>query len=247
MISFVVFGFLLASVYAGTVAGPFAKILGGSNASVGEYPHQVSLRLDSHFCGGSIIAINWILTAAHCLYNINIPRITIVVGTNQLNAGGTPYLVANATIHEYFNPPSTANDIGVIRVKTNIVTSNLVKIISLANTLPADFSICSLSGWGLTSYPSQIIPNDLQHIQLYKISLEECRRDLPTLTIYDTNVCTFKAPGQGACKGDSGGPLISGNVQIGVVSWGIPCALGVPDVFTSVPSYRSWITNKTEV
>lgn len=42
-------------------------------------------------------------------------------------------------------------------------------------------------------------------------------------------------------KGDSGGPLVCDGVQIGVVSWGTPCAKGKPDVFTRVYSYVDWV------
>lgn len=47
-------------------------------------------------------------------------------------------------------------------------------------------------------------------------------------------------------QGDSGGPLVADNEQIGVVSWGIPCARGRPDVFTRVYSYIDWIKDHTE-
>ncbi|KAL6447949.1 hypothetical protein ACFW04_000185 [Cataglyphis niger] len=52
--------------------------------------------------------------------------------------------------------------------------------------------------------------------------------------------------GWGTTNGDSGGPLVADNEQIGVVSWGIPCARGRPDVFTRVSSYMNWIKQHLE-
>lgn len=34
---------------------------------------------------------------------------------------------------------------------------------------------------------------------------------------------------------------MAGSAQIGVVSWGVSCAKGKPDVFTRVYSYLTWI------
>lgn len=39
----------------------------------------------------------------------------------------------------------------------------------------------------------------------------------------------------------SGGPLVVNGVQVGIVSWGIPCALGYPDIFTNVKNFLPWI------
>ncbi|CAK1548148.1 unnamed protein product [Leptosia nina] len=57
------------------------------------------------------------------------------------------------------------------------------------------------------------------------------------------NICTISKKGQGACVGDSGGPLVAKETKklIGVVSWGVPCAYGSPDVYTNVYAYRDWI------
>lgn len=47
---------------------PQPRIVGGSNANNGQFPHQISLRIgESHICGGSIISQNYVVTAAHCV------------------------------------------------------------------------------------------------------------------------------------------------------------------------------------
>lgn len=63
------------------------------------------------------------------------------------------------------------------------------------------------------------------------------------ILITEKHLCTYKAIAEGFCKGDSGGPLISEQTRelIGVVSLGMPCATGIPDVYTRVSSYIDWI------
>ena len=47
-------------------------------------------------------------------------------------------------------------------------------------------------------------------------------------------------------QGDSGGPLVVDDVQVGVVSFGKPCARGVPDVYTRVYNYVDWINDNID-
>ncbi|OXU23552.1 hypothetical protein TSAR_008885 [Trichomalopsis sarcophagae] len=63
---------------------------------------------------------------------------------------------------------------------------------------------------------------------------------LPTLD-FDSSGYPAVVSGWGTLAGDSGGPLVSNGVQIGIVSFGQPCALGLPDVYTRVWSYMDWI------
>ena len=41
--------------------------------------------------------------------------------------------------------------------------------------------------------------------------------------------------------GDSGSALVANRQIVGLMSWGVPCAKNLPDVFTRVSMYRDWI------
>lgn len=59
--------------------------------------------------------------------------------------------------------------------------------------------------------------------------------------VFDSTLCSFTQTGQGICFGDSGGPLTSGGNVIGIASWVIPCAVGRPDAWARMSSFRPWV------
>ncbi|KAL6447953.1 hypothetical protein ACFW04_000185 [Cataglyphis niger] len=147
-------------------------------------------------------------------------------------------------MHPYYNSAFIRNDIGLIKLDRDIVFGDKVKPIALPTKRfdKSDYPAI-LSGWGTTNYPGEA-PNELQHIQLTVIDQKQCLNT--SFRITNNNICTLNKKGEGACHGDSGGPLVADNEQIGVVSWGIPCARGRPDVFTRVSSYMNWIKQHLE-
>lgn len=103
-------------------------------------------------------------------------------------------------------------------------------------------------GWGLTS-PGGSLSEQLRFLKQITITNGDCRHRQPAEYIplvYDYSLCTFSPQGSGTCSCDSGGPLVSNGTVIGIVSWGAGCATGLPDVYTRISYYYSWIMNEID-
>ncbi|KAK5638680.1 hypothetical protein RI129_012975 [Pyrocoelia pectoralis] len=226
------------------------RIVGGSEAPDHVFPHQISIQIPKlgHICSGSIVTKKCILTAAHCVYRMDPGIMTVVAGTSTLSSGGTRYAVNQAIHHEAYDTFLKTNDVAVLKLSQELVFDEKIQRISLSKVHPSPQTQCTLTGWGYTSTSSNELPDNLQQINLTTISVEQCRKVLPSNSrpITYNQTCTLAPVGQGACVRDSGAALINNANRelVGVVSWGYPCGLGKPDVFTTVYGYKDWIEEK---
>ncbi|XP_012135227.1 chymotrypsin-1-like [Megachile rotundata] len=223
------------------IGDPETQIVGGRDAPSGKFPYQVSLRKNGrHFCGGSIISSRHILTAAHCVKGLETQKtITVVAGSTQLNSGGVSYKMQKAVRHKGFSQSTFVNDVAVIRVNRNITFNKLVKPIKLASGRRTyDGYSCVLSGWGSLQTGGNV-SNNLQSINLTVLSVPKCRETYRS--VQNSHICTYTKYGEGICDGDAGSPLVVKDIQIGIVSFGTPCGVGKPDVYTRVSYFQSWI------
>ncbi|KAJ0176307.1 hypothetical protein K1T71_008481 [Dendrolimus kikuchii] len=242
-----------------------ARIVGGTQAATGAHPHMVALStgglVRSFLCGGSVISTRTVLTAAHCIDAVfswgsltNSLRVT--VGTNRWNQGGTAYSLARNVTHPNYVSSTIKNDIGLLITSSNIVMNNLVRAIPISSAYAGNGVASIVTGWG------RIVANGalsatLLELRLSTIGGDQCVREV-ALAAVNLNVrappvephielCTFHSPGHGTCNGDSGSALYRADngQQIGIVSWGFPCARGAPDMFVRVSAYTSWIQQNT--
>lgn len=208
---------LLLAIAVASVSAEFAKhqenddrtrIVNGFNATTGQFPHQVSLRLTSgfryHFCGASIINSRWLLTAAHCVVKQTPNSFNAVVGSITIKPSGTSYNISLIIPHPNYVSGVLANDIALLQIIGEIRFSDVVKPIALPtkNTLP--HTPVKLSGWGRTRTTSR--PNILQYMDSITISPNECKQRLHGQDIDDFEkiLCHQSKRLAGACMGDSG-------------------------------------------
>lgn len=124
--------------------------MGGQVAPDGVAPYQCSLQFyGTHFCGCAIISDKWVITAAHCVVWTSARNVHIMVGTNDLNKGGTFYLAEWFVWHARFNEPEYAYDIALVRVYGQIEFNDRVKpIVYLSQEVPL-YTELQATGWGL--------------------------------------------------------------------------------------------------
>lgn len=248
---------LLAVTGCTTYVAPDAQqgedlmIVGGSDAPAGSYRYQVSIqdRTGFHFCGGSLIADGWVLTAAHCAVGESAQNLRIEAGINRLSEPGQMFDVAEIRIHPGYDANTSNNDVALLRLARSTGSLPPVALMTAASegSLAATGTPLTVTGWGsLTSGGSS--PDRLQQVNVSLVSRSQCQSSYPRENITTGMICA-SSPGKDSCQGDSGGPAVVANgselVLTGVVSWGYGCADSrYPGVYARVANYNDWIASQ---
>ncbi|MCF6338625.1 MAG: trypsin-like serine protease [Gammaproteobacteria bacterium] len=260
---------LLAGFSASTQAEPDGsitpRIIGGTNANPGDHPWAVALlraripdSFNAQFCGGTLIASRWVLTAAHCVKDLSsASEVEVAIGINNLNNISTTdrQTVGNIFLHPAYNSTSLNNDIALLELVT--ASDNTVLNIADNNATNniATNELMTIIGWGsVTAAEPFAFPVLLQEVQIPRFDFAACNR-IYSNSLTSNMICAgFPTGGKDTCQGDSGGPILYFNTsndtyyQTGVTSFGAGCAVAnKPGVYTRTANYIDWINATTSV
>mmetsp|Transcript_18733 Transcript_18733/g.37320 ORF Transcript_18733/g.37320 Transcript_18733/m.37320 type:complete len:642 (-) Transcript_18733:170-2095(-) len=197
-------------------------------------------------CGGSLIAKDIVLTAAHCFKGFQQVAVGMYHNFDHTSSYEKHY-ATKKIVHPNYNSETLDNDLMLVFLDGNS-SFPPIRLADERDEIEIGTILHAL-GFGNTddegTRSRALMEVDLDYIGNDKCSARYCNY----FRVNDNMMCTDSShKRKDTCKGDSGGPLVlrgatsEEDLLVGVVSWGIGCAV-FPGVYARVNSNIDWIRN----
>jgi secreted trypsin-like serine protease len=215
-------------------------IVGGENTTTEENPFVVALLTPQgqQFCGGSLVAKNKVVTAAHCTDGSKPEDIQVAAGRTKMSSqDGKVSKVTKVWVHPDYTDATKGFDVSVLTLETEL-DYKPVELAKKDDPGYGEGKNALILGWGNTSEGGDQ-SDQLQKATVPVTSDDTCKKAYGEYTP-DAMVCAGKPEGGvDTCQGDSGGPMVVDGKLIGVTSWGEGCARpNKPGVYARVGAYH---------
>lgn len=185
------------------------RIFNGQNAAIGQFPYQVYLVIargsDRFKCGGSLLNQEWVLTAAHCVKDVETVDVAVHLGTTNAY-DHQPGTVVLAPAEIVFHPENVKlkYDVSLLRLTSAVEFTDTIQPINLPSSNSGDFVGTKViaSGWGNRGANTEAAP--LQFAHLTVITYDECEK-FYEIEDLQTALCAKGGDmNESICQGDSG-------------------------------------------
>ncbi|XP_023940053.1 transmembrane protease serine 9 [Bicyclus anynana] len=225
------------------------RIIGGRPAPPGKWVWQVAVlnRYKEAFCGGTLVSLRWVVTAAHCVRK----RLYVRLGEHDLlvrSRGEVEMRVTEAVTHPHYDPDTVINDVALLRLPgpARPDMGHGIACLPKPHQILPPHSSCVILGWGKKRSTDVHGTRILHEAQVSTIQQGVCRRSYWQYAITDDMVCAGRGH-RDSCAGDSGGPLLCRDrnmryVLQGITSFGDGCGKrGKYGIYTRTAGYVNWI------